>query len=108
MSKTVETWRNRVAAWRKSGKTAEAFSAGRGWSPKTLHWWSSRIGRDAPAPVVRMAQLVRAGGGAADRAGAVVVELIEARMRITIDPGADREIVATVLEALAVGARVVG
>jgi hypothetical protein len=108
MSKTEETWKERVARWRASGETAEAFSAGRGWSPQTLRWWSSRLGRDAAPPVVRMARLIRpaASDDSGERAGMIVVELLEIRVRVTIDPGADRETVATVLELLAIrGAR---
>jgi len=50
-----------------------------------------------------MAQLVRSptGRGAPEQRGAVVVELLETRVRITIDPGAERETVAAVLETLA-------
>jgi len=103
MSKTGETWKKRVAEWRASGRTAEAFSAGRGWSPQTLRWWSSRLGRKAQAPIVRVAQLVRstAGGSDARGDGAVVVENLDARLRITIEAGADRELVKTVLEVVA-------
>lgn len=102
MSKTEETWKKRVAEWRVSGETAETFSAGRGWSPATLRWWSSRLSRDAAPPVVRMAKVIRpAAGGSGERAG-VIVELLEARVRVTIDPGADRETVATVLELLTI------
>jgi len=34
-------------------------------------------------------------------AGAIVVELLDARVRITIDPGAGRDMVTSVLELLA-------
>jgi len=103
MSDTSAIWKKRVAEWRASGKTAEAFSAGRGWSPQTLLWWSSRLGRKAQAPIVRVAQLVRstASGGDARGAGAVVVEDLDARLRITIEAGADRGLVTTVLELIA-------
>src|SRR5262249_12214989 len=99
---TSTTWKKRVAEWRASGKTAEAFSAGRGWSPQTLRWWSSRLGRKAQPPSVRVAQVVRAtaGGTAARGAGAVVVEALDARLRITIDAGAARELVTTVLAVI--------
>ena len=58
--------------------------------------------------MVRMAQLIRpaSAGGTGERAGIIVVELLEVRVRVTIDPGADREMVATVLALLtARGAR---
>ena len=104
MSGISTIWKKRVAEWRASGKTAESFSAGRGWSPQTLRWWSSRLGRKAEAPIVRVAQLVRstAGGSDARGDGAVVVEDLDARLRFTIEAGADRELVKTVLEVVAV------
>lgn len=104
MSDTVETWKKRVASWRASGQTAEEFSEGRPWSPKTLRWWSSRLGRErVPSlPVVRVAQLVRASGSPVERerGGSIIVEALDARLRITIDAGAERDMVAAVLGAL--------
>lgn len=100
MSDTVETWKKRVASWRASGQTADEFSEGRAWSPKTLRWWSSRLGRDAVMsgrPVVRIAQLVRSP--AAER-GAVIVEALDARVRVTVEPGAPADTVAAVLGIL--------
>ena len=103
MSGTSTTWKKRVAEWRASGQTAAAFSAGRGWSPQTLRWWSSRLGRKAQPPIVRVAQLVRAtaGGHDARGAGAVVVEDLDARLRITIEAGAEQALVTTVLAVVA-------
>jgi hypothetical protein len=99
MPDTVETWKKRVASWRASGETAEEFSEGRPWSPKTLRWWSSRLGRDAASgtPIVRVAQLVRSP--AVER-GAVIVEALDARVRVTVEPGAPADTVATVLGIL--------
>lgn len=96
MSDTVETWKKRVASWRVSGQTAEEFSEGRPWSPKTLRWWSSRLGREAASatPVVRVAQLVRSS--AVER-GAVIVEALDARVRVTVEPGAPADTVTAVL-----------
>lgn len=97
MSDTVEIWKTRVASWRASGRTAEEFSAGRPWSPRTLRWWSSRLRRErasAATPVVRVAQLVRSP--AVER-GSVLVEALDARIRITVEAGAPPETVAAVL-----------
>lgn len=111
MSDTVETWKKRVASWRASGETAEEFSKGRPWSPKTLRWWASRLGRPVaaavtPAPVVRVAQLVRSSAPVdRERGGSIVVEALDARLRITIELGAERDTVAVVLGALVPGAR---
>lgn len=109
MSDTVETWKKRVASWRASGQTAEEFSEGRPWSPKTLRWWSSRLGREASpgaVPVVRVAQLVRSSGPLEhERGGSIVVEALDARLRITIEVGAERDTVAAVLGVLVPEAR---
>jgi hypothetical protein len=100
MSDTETIWKQRVASWRASGETAETFSVGRGWSPKTLLWWSSRLQRHMTPPVVRVAQLVRSAEPA-PREGSIVVEVLDARLRVTIEPGADRETVVMVLDRLA-------
>lgn len=109
MPSTAETWKKRVASWRASGQTAEQFSEGRPWSPKTLRWWSSRLGREASsgaAPVVRVAQLVRTSAALErERGGSIVVETLDARLRITIEVGAERDTVAAVLGVLIPEAR---
>lgn len=104
MSDTVETWKKRVASWRASGETAEEFSEGRPWSPKTLRWYASRL-RLPPAvttaPVVRVAQLVRSSVPLErERGGSIVVEALDARLRITIEVGAESDTVAAVLGVL--------
>ena len=109
MSDTVETWKKRVASWRASGQTAEEFSKGRPWSLSTLRWWSSRLGREASsgaAPVVRVARLIRSGAPPArEHGGSIVVEVLDARLRITIEAGAERDTVAAVLGVLVPRAR---
>jgi hypothetical protein len=103
MSKAKETWKKRVASWRASGETVEQYSIRRGWSVGTLRWWSSRLGREATPPVVRVAQLVRSPVLTAQPtpAGTVIVELLDARVRVTIEPGADSEIAGRIVEPLA-------
>ena len=98
MSDKTEIWKKRVAGWRASGETAKKYSTGRGWSAGTLLWWSSRLGREPP-PAVRVAQLIRspAQPHRGEPAGTIVVELLEARVRVTIEPGADREAAKTIL-----------
>ena len=106
MSDAAEIWKKRVASWRASGETAEGFSEGRPWSPKTLRWWASRLGRGRPqamtaGPVVRVAQLVRSSAPVErERCGSIVVEALDARLRITIEVGAERDTVAAVLGML--------
>ncbi|MFN0253338.1 MAG: IS66 family insertion sequence element accessory protein TnpA [Kofleriaceae bacterium] len=95
MADTRTIWKQRVASWRASGESAERFAVGRGFASSTLKWWASQLRAESPARIVRVAQLVRspAEGGR----GAVVVEELDAHVRITIGPGADRETVETVL-----------
>lgn len=102
MSDTKEIWKKRVVSWRASGKTAEKYSAGRGWSAGTLLWWSSRLGREALPPAVRIAQLVRspAPDSSGQPVGTIVVELLDPRVRITVAAGAARDTVMAVLESL--------
>jgi hypothetical protein len=94
-------WKQRVANWRASGESAEQFSAGRGFAASTLKWWASKLRTEAgpipPARVVRVAQLVRSPTERVGGRGTVVVEGLDTRVRITIEPDADRETIATVL-----------
>lgn len=104
MSDTATMWRKRVAEWRASGETAEAYSTRHGLTTSTLRYWSSRLRREdgAARPVVRLAQVVRVPPAARDEVprGAVMIELLDARARITIEAGTDRQTLATVLELL--------
>jgi hypothetical protein len=103
MAKASTVWRKRVASWRASGETAEQFSARHGFAPATLKWWASRLRRGESArPVLRVAQLVRAPEPARepDR-GVVVVEWLEARVRVTVERGADRDALVAVLGLVA-------
>lgn len=94
-------WKQRVAEWRASGETADVFAKRHGFAANSLRWWSSKIGREAaPAPVVRVAHLVRSTAEPRHAVGAIVVEALDARVRITIEPRADREALAIVLALL--------
>jgi hypothetical protein len=97
MADTRTIWKQRVASWRASGESAERFAIGRGFAASTLKWWASKLCEDGPTPVVRMAQLVRSSGDGVRGRGAVIVEGLDTRMRVTIEPGADRETIAAVL-----------
>jgi hypothetical protein len=104
MSEKAAIWRKRVANWRASGESAVAYSAGRGWSAHSLRWWASRLGREAEptrSPSVSFAHLVRATVPERAPTTAVVVEWLEARVRVTVEAGADHELVCMVLEQLA-------
>lgn len=93
-------WKQRVASWRASGETAERFAVGRGFAASTLRWWASKLREGGTTPIVRVAQLVRSSDSGRGR-GAVVVEGLDTRVRVTIEAGADRETVATVLAIVA-------
>ena len=101
---TATKWRKRVARWRAGGETAAEFSARHGFAASTLRWWSSRLGREAgvrgATPTVRIAQLVRVPDAVTWRPNAVVIELLDASARITVETGVDRETLATVLAAI--------
>jgi hypothetical protein len=107
MSDTKSKWRLRVVSWRESGQTAEDFSERQGFAASTLRWWSSQLRHDlaatpAEAPgLVRFARVVRSPAVASSvlpTRGAIVVELLDARARVVVEPGADRETLAIVLD----------
>lgn len=112
MATTTTKWQKRVARWRASGETAEAFSAREGFAASTLRWWSSKLGREpaglkAAPRTVGLVQLIRVPAAAAvprARAGAapVVIELLDQRARITVEAGVAAATLATVLAALGV------
>jgi hypothetical protein len=107
MTDATRRWKKRVARWRASGETAEAFSAREGFAANTLRWWSSRLGGVKAAPAsVEMVQLVRVPSAAAassrPASGAVVVELLDARARITVEAGVDVVTLRTVLAAFGI------
>jgi hypothetical protein len=102
MTDARTVWKQRIAKWKASGDRVEVFCARHGLSVGTLKWWAWKLGREAtPAPVVRVAHLVRSP--AADRqprTGSIVIEALEARVRVTVEPGADRDTLAMVLAVL--------
>jgi hypothetical protein len=96
------TWRRRVARWKASGETASAFGAREGIKASTLRWWSSVLQREHTSVPVRMVQLVRAPSSS--RSSGVIVDLPDARARVLVEPGFDRETLSAVLQML--GSRV--
>ena len=104
MSDTVAKWRQRVAGWRASGEDAETYSTGRGFTANTLRYWSSRLRREdrSAGPVVRLAQVVHVPSTQRNEVprGTAVIELIDARVRITVGSDTDRAVLAMVLDVL--------
>jgi hypothetical protein len=109
VTETEQMWSERVAAWKASGQTPEAFTRGEPYAPSTLRWWSSRLRRrvradttSAPAkherkrrtPFVRMAEIVRKSESAVP----VVVEV--GRARIIVGERFDAGLLARVVAAL--------
>lgn len=96
------TWKRRVASWRASGASADAYAARHGFLPTTLKWWAWKLGSgSAPKPVVRLAQLVRVPSSEpVSRRGSILIELLDARARIALDGDADRELFGDVVDIL--------
>lgn len=107
-STTTEIWVERVTAWRASGERAETFSRRGGYAASTLRWWASRLKREMAAPavaapaIVQLARVVRAPTvtPTEPRARAIVLEVVDAGVRISIEPGADPTTLAMVLEVV--------
>lgn len=107
-STTTEIWVKRVAEWRASGERAETFSRRGGYAASTLRWWASRLEREMAAPTVaapatvQLARVVRtpAVTPAEARARAIVLEVVDAGVRIAIEPGADPTTLAMVLDVV--------
>ena len=105
MADTTSRWQKRVARWRASGETAEVFSAREGFAASTLRWWSSKLAREKAAPAaVGMVQLIRVPAAPLSRSssGAVVIDLVESRARITVEAGVDGATLKAVLAAFGV------
>jgi hypothetical protein len=108
---TAEQWQERVDAWRASGQTADTFASGKGFSGKTLRWWSCELGRRARQPSKsvataakpRIARVVRtsAASSAIEREGTLHVEVGAAR--IVVRRGFDAALLRDVIDALGAG-----
>ena len=101
MTKETEAkWRSRVAEWKASGMTAEAFATGNGFKPSTLRFWSYQLGKERAmsqaAPAVEMARVVRIGAPAPDTELAIAV----GDVRVLVGRGFDAELLRQVVRAL--------
>jgi hypothetical protein len=104
---TTEIWAERVGAWRASGERAESFSRRGGYAASTLRWWASKLKREmsapAPVPSVQLARVVRTPltvASAPSSSRAIVLEVVDAGVRIAIEPGADPTTLAMVLDVV--------
>ena len=103
MKDARRAWKQRIAKWRASGEKIEVFCARHGLSASTLKWWAWKLAREeTPPPVVRVAHLVRspATEARATVRGAIIIEALDARVRVTVEPGADRDTLGMVLAVL--------
>jgi hypothetical protein len=94
-------WELRVATWRASGLRSEEFCKGRGYSPKSLLWWSSRlrhkrVGKASKRGHVQLAKVIRTP--ATPPTATVLIEIEGAR--IAVGSGASTETLCAVFDAL--------
>lgn len=99
-----EVWRERVAAWRASGKSAAEFCSGQEFTAKSLQWWAWHFGTKRPrkraaTPKPGFARVIAKPDVVKSRSDASVVVLVGGA-RIEIGSGADRGVVSMVLESL--------
>ena len=96
-------WAAEVEAWRASGQSARQYCETHGYSATTLYWWSSHLKRAQaaePGKSVRLARVVRKRvARPASGPAPIVVQVGRARVEVGADT--DRDVLSTVLEALA-------
>ena len=102
MTPTAAKWGERVRDWRASGKTAEAFAAGRDFEATTLRYWASRLKTEAAStsspPLARVVR-VRSQEPRQDAAGSEL-EVLVGGARIVVRRGFDAELLQRVAVAL--------
>lgn len=117
-----ETWAERVAEWKASGRTSTAYSEGKSFTAGGLRHWAYRLRTEKPpkpaTPLLRIARVVRRPASRAEVARqvpapryaqeaatlgpgpeALVVEC--GAMRVAVRPGFDRGTLAAVLDVMA-------
>lgn len=104
-------WQERVDAWKASGQSADAFATGKGFSGKTLRWWSCELGRrrreqKAPSPTradaPKIARVVRTSRSRSEQQDdSLHVEVGHAR--IVVRRGFDASLLHDVVHALGGG-----
>jgi len=110
------TWARRVAAWKGSGLTSEAFCKGKPFTAGGLRYWAHKIRQERPGktdqPVIRIGRVLRRPGpvdAASKPAQPSVNEKVEAivvevgAVRVAVRPGFDRPTLAAVLDLLTTG-----
>lgn len=97
-----------MASWRASGLTSREFCKVRGYSPKSLLWWSCQLGRKREETArrtggVRLARVIRTAATTSPVTTAVLIEIEGAR--IAVSSGANAETLRVVFDALRARAR---
>ena len=104
-------WQDLITRWKASGDSAPVFATREGVNASTLRWWAKELRREQAKPAdaagPALVQVVRKATPktpkSVARTGSVIIDLIDAGVRIVVEPSADRATLATVLAVL--GAR---
>ena len=98
------TWGRRVAEWRASGLTSQAFSSGRDFTAGGLRHWAYRLGKTRKqarsAPAFRMARVVRVPSPPSVPASDVPIVVEVSGVRMLLRAGFDRATLGAVLDVL--------
>ena len=93
-TQSEQVWRERVQAWRQSGKTANEFAESGGFSAATMRYWAGRL---ALVDKARFVRLVPKGESPSSESG-LTIDVGGARIRVL--PGFDAKLLADVVRAL--------
>ena len=109
---SANIWVKRVRDWRKSGLSSVAFAEGKGFTGGGLRNMAHVLSRDAAKPrEIRLARVVQVPRSTPPSSrplptppvvvtGAAIVVVVD-EARVEVGPGASREVLAMVLDALA-------
>ena len=94
MRSTAAEWTERVRVWGESGRTAEEFARGKGFSGRLLRWWAWEFKRRSRrTPTVKMARVV-----AKPPEGRMT--LVVSGASIVVERGFDAELLRNIVLAL--------
>jgi hypothetical protein len=96
MRTKAKEWAERVRAWRESGQTAAEFAAEKGFTERTLRWWSGEFERRSrrsttPIPIARVVRTTPDSTPVVVTIGAV---------RLEVRAGFDRALLREIVDAL--------
>lgn len=104
---TAAVWTERVAAWKRSGLSAEAFAARYAVSPKTLAWWKWKLAtpRVENSASLTLVPVRIAAPSAAAAEGTTPIEVEIEGCIVRVRAGFDRAALAAVVDVLRGGRR---